>query len=100
MISGDMEKLYPSAKTLVKECVASRVHAKDATLYDFSEQAQACAERYMGWTDLASNPPYSLADIQAFADSIIEQGLKTVVLIGQGGSTQAPMTITKYNKPD
>ncbi|CBL03850.1 glucose-6-phosphate isomerase [Gordonibacter pamelaeae 7-10-1-b] len=95
-----MEKLYPSAKTLVKECVASRVHAKDATLYDFSEQAQACAERYMGWTDLASNPPYSLADIQAFADSIIEQGLKTVVLIGQGGSTQAPMTITKYNKPD
>ena len=100
MISGDMEKLYPSAKTLVKECVASRVHAKDATLYDFSEQAQACAERYMGWTDLASNPPYPLADIQAFADSIIEQGLKTVVLIGQGGSTQAPMTITKYNKPD
>ena len=100
MISGDMEKLYPSAKTLVKECVASRVHAKDATLYDFSEQAQACAERYMGWTNLASNPPYSLADIQAFADSIIEQGLKTVVLIGQGGSTQAPMTITKYNKPD
>ena len=100
MISGDMEKLYPSAKTLVKECVASRVHAKDATLYDFSEQAQACAERYMGWTDLASNPPYPLADIQAFADSVIEQGLKTVVLIGQGGSTQAPMTITKYNKPD
>ncbi len=100
MISGDMEKLYPSAKTLVKECVASRVHAKDATLYDFSEQAQACAERYMGWTDLASNPPYPLADIQAFADSIISQGLKTVVLIGQGGSTQAPMTITKYNKPD
>ena len=100
MISGDMEKLYPSAKTLVKECVASRVHAKDATLYDFSEQAQACAERYMGWTDLASNPPYPLADIQAFADSVIEQGLKTVVLIGQGGSTQAPMTITKYKKPD
>ena len=100
MISGDMEKLYPSAKTLVKECVASRVHAKDAKLYDFSEQAQACAERYMGWVDLASNPPYPLADIQAFADSIIKQGLKTVVLIGQGGSTQAPMTITKYNKPD
>ena len=100
MMSGDKEKLYPSAKTLVKECVASRVHAKDATLYDFSEQAQACAERYMGWTDLASNPPYSLSDIQAFADSIIKQGLKTVVLIGQGGSTQAPMTITKYNKPD
>ncbi|MEF9875935.1 MAG: glucose-6-phosphate isomerase [Gordonibacter sp.] len=100
MISGDMEKLHPSAKTLVKECIASRVHAKDASLYDFSEDAQECARRYMGWTDLGSNPPYLLGDIQAFADSIIAQGLKTVVLIGQGGSTQAPMTLTKYNKPD
>ena len=100
MLSGDMEKLYPSAKTLVKECVASRLHEKDASLYGFSEEAQACAGRYMGWTDLASNPPYPLQEIQAFADSIIAQGLKTVVLIGQGGSTQAPMTITKYNKPD
>lgn len=100
MISGDMEKLYPSAKTLVKECVASRIHAKDASLYDFSEGAQKCAQCYMGWTDLGSNPPYSLHDIQAFADSVIAQGLKTIVLIGQGGSTQAPMTLTKYNKPD
>lgn len=100
MLSGGMEKLYPSAKTLVKECVASRLHAKDATLYDFSEPAQACAQGHLGWTDLASNPPCSLDKIQAFADSIIDHGLKTVVLIGQGGSTQAPMTITKYNKPD
>ncbi len=83
MLSGDMEKLYPSAKTLVKECVASRLHAKDATLYGFSDEAQECAQNYMGWTDLATNPPYPLHEIQAFADSIIAQGLKSVVLIGQ-----------------
>ncbi len=100
MIYSDMEKLYPSAKTLVKECVASRIHAKDATLYNFSDEALSYAERYMGWTDLASNPPFSLKEIQDFADSIFAKGLKTVVLIGQGGSTQAPMTITKYNKVD
>ena len=100
MLSNDMEKLYPSAKTLVKECVASRMHAKDATLFAFSEEAQECAQNFMGWADLASNPPYPLHEIQSFADSMIAQGLKWVVLIGQGGSTQAPMTITKYNKPD
>ena len=44
MLSGDMEKLYPSAKTLVKDCVASRLHAKDATLYNFSDEAQECAQ--------------------------------------------------------
>ena len=57
MLSGDLEKLYPSAKTLVKECAASRLHAKDASLYGFAEEAQACAERYMGWTDLAAIRP-------------------------------------------
>ncbi|MEG0476104.1 MAG: glucose-6-phosphate isomerase, partial [Raoultibacter sp.] len=96
----DAEKLYPSTKILVKEKVASRMHAKDDTLYDFSEAAQRCAQNYMGWTDLASNPRTPLKDMQAFADMIIARGLRTVVLIGQGGSTQAPMTITKYNKPD
>ena len=94
MLSGDMEKLYPSAKTFVKDCVASRLHAKDATLYNFSDEAQECAQNYMGWADLASNPPYPLHEIQNFADSIIAQGLKSVVLIGQGGSTQAPMTLS------
>ncbi|MEG1097304.1 MAG: glucose-6-phosphate isomerase [Raoultibacter sp.] len=100
MLAGDAEKLYPSTKILVKEKVASRMHAKDDTLYDFSEAAQRCAQNYMGWTDLASNPRTPLKDMQAFADMIIARGLRTVVLIGQGGSTQAPMTITKYNKPD
>ena len=100
MITGDMEKLYPSAKTLVKDCVASRIHGKDASLYDFSDEARACAENFMGWTDLASHPACSLERIQKFADDVVAGGIDTVVLIGQGGSTQAPMTITKYNKQD
>ena len=47
MLTSDMEKLYPSAKTLVKECVASRVLAKDASLYDFSDGARETAENFM-----------------------------------------------------
>ena len=54
MIIGEMEKLYPSAKILVREPVASRVHAKDATLYNFTDAAQECAENFMGWVDPAS----------------------------------------------
>ncbi len=100
MITADMDKHYPSAKTLVHDRVASRLHRKDATLYDFSEEARTCAENFMGWADLATNPPYPLEKIQSFADDVVESGIKTVILIGQGGSTQAPMTITKYNKQD
>ena len=100
MLSVDVEKLYPAAKTLVKVRAASRIHAKDATLYDFSPEAQACASDYMGWADLATSPLCDMNAIQSFADEVVEAGLDTILLIGQGGSTQAPMTITKYNKHD
>jgi glucose-6-phosphate isomerase len=100
MISLEMEKLYPSSKTLVKDCVASRIFAKDDTLYDFSPEAQEVAKNFMGWADLATNPPCDLDSIKEFAAKQIAGGLKFVVLVGQGGSTQASMTITKYNQMD
>lgn len=100
MLISDTEKLYPSAKILVRDKVASRLHAKDESLYDFDEAAAECAKKFTGWATLASQPPYPYKKIQAFAEGIIAEGFKTVLLIGQGGSTQAPMTITKYNKVD
>ncbi len=87
-------------KTLIDNKVASRIHACDASLYDFDSSAKQCAENFMGWTDLASNPPVSAGSIKAFAKQVAADGLNNVVLLGQGGSTQAPMTITKYNKQD
>ena len=100
MISCEMEKLHPSARKLVKDRVASRIHKKDATLYGFSEEAQECARNFMGWVDCATKPPIPVKQIQEFADDVVASGIETVILIGQGGSTQAPMTITKYNKID
>ena len=58
MLINDTEKLYPSAKILVRDKVASRLHAKDASLYDFDEAAAECAKNYTGWATLASQPPY------------------------------------------
>ena len=92
---------YKAAKELlVSEKVASRIGDKDASLYDFDENACEFAKNFMGWTDLASNPPVSTGSIKAFARAVRSDGLKNIVLLGQGGSTQAPMTITKYNKSD
>lgn len=100
MFLNQMDRLYPSAKILVRDRAASRIHAKDASLYDFSESAEECARNFMGWADLASNPPYPWEKIQEFAEECRNRGMKNVVLLGQGGSTQAPMTITKYNSVD
>lgn len=100
MINFEADAPGASAQVLIDNKVASRVHNKDSKLYNFSENAQLFARDFMGWTTLASEPPLPLSEIQNFADSLIARGLKTVVLIGQGGSTQAPMTLTKYNKAD
>ena len=100
MIDFSLEGTWPSVQKLIDNQVASRIREQDDSLYDFSLEAQNCSRDYMGWATLASNPPCPLQEIQAFADAQIAKGLKTVILIGQGGSTQAPMTMTKYNKLD
>lgn len=100
MIETIESNRYPSADELIAQNVASRIHAKDATLYNFSDNAEEFARNYMGWTQLATNPPYPIVEIESFAQEMEERGIKTVLLIGQGGSTQAPMTLTKYNKVD
>ena len=93
-------RTYPSVDVLVSEKVASRTHAKDASLFDFSDVAYAGARDYMGWTDLATQPPCSLAEIQAFADEAIADGISQVILIAEGGSVQAPMTMAQYHVPE
>ena len=83
------------AEKLVAEHVPSRMHIKDSTLYDFSEVALDSARNFMGWTDLASNPPTSIDQIEEFARGVADDDINYVGLLGEGGSSQAPMTITK-----
>jgi glucose-6-phosphate isomerase len=76
----------------------SRLGARDATLFDAHPGDAQRAEQLLGWTRLCSLPPLPVADIQAHADAICAEGLEAVVLIGQGGSSQAAMTITKLHE--
>lgn len=85
------------AECLITNNVPSRIHAKDATLYDFSDVALESARDYMGWTDLATKPPCPIDQIATFADEALAEGIDYVGLLGEGGSSQAPMTITKLS---
>lgn len=95
----DREELGSSAiaKKLIKNKIPSRVGSQDATVYSFSPEAQKTAESRMGWATLASKPPYDPSQIAVVAQQARCEGLDAVVLIGQGGSTQAPQTITKLH---
>lgn len=85
----------PSVKKLIDDSIPSRLASGDITVYDDSPESERIARDFMGWRTLASDPPYSIERIQELADTVRADGLEHVILVGQGGSTQAPMTITK-----
>ncbi len=71
----------------------SKVASSDASLYSFDPATREFASSFMGWTRLCTDPPVDPAMIDAFAAQARQEGLDAVVLIGQGGSSQAPMTM-------
>lgn len=84
-----------TARRLIENKVASRLAAKDASVFDYSEEVAAYAQTRLGWTTLASQPPFDPSEIAIIAQQARSEKLDAVVLIGQGGSTQAAQTITK-----
>lgn len=82
---------------LIARQAPSRLHSKDTSLF-FGIAEEVQLNKCLGWTNLASKPPLDLAEIAAIASGIRMEGLDAVVLLGQGGSSQASMTITKLNE--
>ncbi|MQA76966.1 MAG: glucose-6-phosphate isomerase [Streptosporangiales bacterium] len=77
---------------LVRDKVASRVAAKDTTLW--GEAAESEASVRLGWVDLARTSRPLLAEIDALRASLRADGIDRVVLCGMGGSSLAPEVIT------
>jgi glucose-6-phosphate isomerase len=88
----------PYTKRLIDDKVFSRIGQRDASLYSFDIETAEFATRFFGWTQLASYPPVDPGQIASFAAQVRSEKLQSVVLIGQGGSTQASMTITRLNE--
>ncbi|WP_053202968.1 glucose-6-phosphate isomerase [Jiangella muralis] len=78
---------------LVGEKVASRIAAKDATLW--GPEAEPEASIRLGWTDLHETSRPLLAEIEALSAELRAEGLDRIVLAGMGGSSLAPEVITR-----
>lgn len=78
-------------RTAVNTRFASRLFAKDATLWGEAAEAEA-AER-LGWTDFGEEAQRLLAEAGALADDFAARGITRIVLCGMGGSSLAPGVI-------
>ena len=83
---------------LIELKAPSRLGARDASLFSAHPEGATHAQKLLGWTTLCSQPPYPISELKRQADAIRAEGLDGVVLIAQGGSSQAAMTITKLSE--
>ena len=76
---------------LVADCFASRLFAKDATLW--GPQAEAEAAIRLSWVSLGRTSRPLVGEVAALRDHLAGQGIDHVVLCGMGGSSLAPEVI-------
>lgn len=78
---------------LVSDKVASRIAAKDFTLW--GKDAEAESSIRLGWTSSASDSMQLVSKIIALRDEFSLKGIDRFVLCGMGGSSLAPEVITR-----
>ena len=78
---------------LVKDRFASRLMAKDATLWGADSESEASIR--LGWLDLFEGSRALLPEIAGLRADLEAEGVDRIVLCGMGGSSLAPEVITK-----
>jgi hypothetical protein len=67
-----------------------RIWERDPTLWTGADEA-----RWLGWLDEPRRMGERIAELEAFADSVADEGLDAVVLLGMGGSSLAPEVLRR-----
>jgi glucose-6-phosphate isomerase len=78
---------------LVADKVASRVFAKDATLWGPEAESESAIR--LGWVEAAEVSAPLVAGIIRLRDELRAEGVSRIVLAGMGGSSLAPEVITR-----
>ncbi|MDO5752214.1 glucose-6-phosphate isomerase [Arthrobacter sp.] len=78
--------------TLAADQVASRIFAKDPTLWGPDAEAESAIR--LGWVEAPEVSAALLEDITALRDELRAEGINHIVLCGMGGSSLAPEVIT------
>jgi glucose-6-phosphate isomerase len=93
-----LDAVQESIAVLVADKVASRIAAKDFTLW--GKEAESESAIRLGWVTSATDSLELVDGIIALRDEFRSKGITRFVLCGMGGSSLAPEVITnKYNVP-
>lgn len=74
----------------VAERMAHRIWQRDATVWTGTDEAQ-----WLGWLQAPQAASTDIRPYESFAQAVRDRGLRTVVLLGMGGSSLAPEVLGK-----
>lgn len=83
---------------LVQAAVASRINAKDSTVWGPDAQPEASIR--LGWVDAFHAAVDLIPELVSLRDELRAQGVDRIVLCGMGGSSLAPEVIAKNSHVD
>ncbi|WGW13731.1 glucose-6-phosphate isomerase [Saxibacter everestensis] len=87
----DQEAYEENLQDLIRDSVASRIAARDATLWGPDAESEASIR--LAWVDLAESSRPLINEIIALREELLAEGLDHIVLAGMGGSSLAPEVI-------
>jgi glucose-6-phosphate isomerase len=88
-----LESVRPAIRNLIENQAASRLAAKDHTLWGPEAESEAAIR--LGWVDSASDSISLLPSIFELRETFRDKGIDRFVLCGMGGSSLAPEVIAK-----
>ena len=88
---GDGAAAYQAAVDRAREEEwATRLFARDATLWTSDPQVGDTIAGRLGWLDAPAHFAERVAGLEGFGDAIVDEGYTTAVVAGMGGSSLAP----------
>ncbi len=87
---------------LIESKVVARLAERDASLFTDNVDARIPIVQRYGWTDLAAKAPGRFVLLANLAGALIEEGATDIVLLGMGGSSLAPLVMSRIldTRPD
>ena len=85
-LGSDLESLIASWRS---DSAVDRLWAKDASVWTGGDEAD-----WLGWLDIIEPLQESVSELEAFRDEVRAAGFESVLLLGMGGSSLCPETLS------
>jgi transaldolase/glucose-6-phosphate isomerase len=97
--SGPDDKAPAVLEALAEEQFARRLHARDPSLWTLDPAVAEAVLNRLGWLDCVANARGVIDEINDFARTAKLEGVRSVVLLGMGGSSLCPAVCARVFGP-